>query len=53
MKKIYISYEEDIRGEYTESEFHHLYITLVDKAEYKTFEDWKFDMLRSGVFELL
>lgn len=52
MKK-YISYEEDIRGEYTEVEFIALYESAVDKHEYRTYFDWKFDMLRSGVFELL
>ena len=52
MKK-YISYEEDIRGEYTEEQFFSLYESAVDKHEYQTFADWKWDMLRSGVFEKL
>ena len=52
MKK-YISYENDIYGEYSEYEFLELYKSMVDKNEYETFIDWQYDMLKSGVFELL
>ena len=52
MKK-YVSYETDIYGTYTEHEFYQLYVSLVDKHEYEAFDDWRYDMIRSGVFELL
>lgn len=50
MKK-YISYEEGIKGTYTHEEMQTLYKEEVNKEEYATFEDWLFDMLKSGVFE--
>lgn len=49
MKK-YVCYEDTIAGKYTEAEFHSLYITLADKTEYENYSDWKWDMLRSGIF---
>lgn len=39
--KKYVSYEKDIRGEYTEEQFFSLYESDVDKNEYQTFTDWK------------
>lgn len=50
MKK-YVSYEPDIKGAYSEEEFLSLYEDMVDKTEYPDFDGWKWDMLRSGVFE--
>lgn len=52
MKK-YVSYEPEISGEYTEEELFQLYENMVDKTEYPDFDGWKWDMLRSGVFERL
>lgn len=47
----YVSYEEDIKGVYTYSQMRELYKEEVNKEKYATFEDWLFDMLKSGVFE--
>lgn len=48
---MYVSYEIGSEGRYTESEMRRLYESEVDHDEYGTFEDWKIDMLKSGVFE--
>ena len=50
MKK-YVSYEEGSEGKFTEQEMEDLYNEVVDKEEYADYEDWKWDVLRSGVFE--
>jgi len=52
MKK-YISYEEGSQGEYAEEEMNEFYRSMANKEEYKTFKEWKTDMLKSGVFEYL
>ncbi len=50
--KQYITYEEPLQGRtFTENQMHEVYRDMVNKEEYATFEDWLFDMLRSGVFE--
>jgi hypothetical protein len=49
---LYISYEEGSKGTYTELEMNYLYVSEVDKTEYTNYEDWKVDMLKSGVFEI-
>ena len=52
MKKYYVSYEEP----YTDHKFDRegmraVYFNDVDRSEYPNFEDWMYDMLKSGVFE--
>ena len=49
---MYVTYEEQIKGKwFTEKQMHEVYRELEDKEEYKDFECWKTDMLKSGVFE--
>lgn len=51
MKK-YITYEEPLQNcTFTEKQMYEVYRDLADKEEYTTFEDWLYDMLKSGVFE--
>ena len=52
MKK-YVSYEEGSQGKYTEEEMKEFYKSEIGKEEYQDFEEWKTDMLKSGVFEYL
>lgn len=53
-KKVYVTYEEPYAGQkFTEEEFQNIYKIEVNKEEYPTFEDWKNDMLRSGVFSYI
>lgn len=53
MNKSYVSYEDGSQGTFTENEMNQLYNEQVNKSEYETFNDWKHDMLKSGVFEKL
>lgn len=49
---MYITYEEPFKNQmFTEKQMHDVYRDLVDKTEYRTFECWLADMLKSGVFE--
>ncbi len=47
--KIYVTYEDEFKGQYTEKEMLELY-ALVDKQEYPEYSCWITDMIRSGVF---
>ena len=50
--KLYTTYEEPLNGRvFAEKQMKEVYRDLADKNEYPNFEDWLFDMLRSGVFE--
>lgn len=50
--KLYTTYEEPLKGKvFTEKQIKEVYRDMANKKEYETFEDWLFDMLRSGVFE--
>lgn len=49
----YVSYENEIKGRYTERKMFYLYSNSVDKKEYPTYRSWKADMLKSGIFEKL
>lgn len=54
-EKMYITHEniEDLKNRpLTSRQMHELYSDLVDKTEYKSFSEWLYDMLKSGVFEL-
>ena len=53
MKK-YTTYEEPYAGHtFTESQMQNIYNSDVNKSEYPKFTDWLYDMLKSGVFELI
>lgn len=49
----YACYELGIFGIYTEEEMEFLYMKAVDKNEYPDYIGWKWDMIRSEVFEKL
>ena len=51
MNSRYACYEQEISGIYTEEEMERLYMKAVDKKEYPDYIGWKWDMIRSGVFE--
>ncbi|MBE5063937.1 hypothetical protein INF30_11800 [Lachnospiraceae bacterium DSM 108991] len=51
MNSRYACYEQGISGIYTEEEMERLYMKAVDKTEYPDYIGWKWDMIRSGVFE--
>ena len=54
-EKMYITHEniEDLKNSpLTSKQMHEVYRDLADKTEYKTFSEWLYDMLKSGVFEL-
>lgn len=53
MKK-YITYEQPFEGRvFNENQLYKVYCDMVDKNEYPTFDIWKTDMLKSGVFEII
>ena len=50
--KQYTTYEEPLQGRvFNENQMKEVYRDMADKEEYRTFEDWLHDMLKSGVFE--
>lgn len=50
--QLYITYEEPLAGRtFTKAQMKEVYHDMVNKEEYAIFEDWLFDMLKSGVFE--
>lgn len=52
--KKYITYEDPHANQtFTESEMQDIYNEEVNKEEYINFKDWLYDMLKSGVFEIL
>lgn len=53
MKK-YITYEEPLKGRvFTEKQLHEVYRDLACKTIFPSFDIWFYDMLKSGVFELV
>lgn len=51
MKK-YITYEEPFKSRtFNEKQMKEVYRDMADKAEYKDFEEWLIDMLRTGIFK--
>lgn len=46
----YACYESGFERFYTNSEMNNLYNLIIHKAEYPYFEDWLYDMLKSGIF---
>lgn len=53
MKK-YITYEQPLEGRiFNEKQLYEVYCDMADKNEYSTFDIWKIDMLKSGVFEII
>lgn len=50
---LYSSCEDGIKGKYSETAMKKLYMKTVNKSEYPTYDGWKDDMLRSGVFDRL
>lgn len=51
---MFITYEEPFQGrEFSYNQMKEVYRDLADKEEYKTFDIWLDDMLRSGIFIIL
>lgn len=46
----WVCHEEGFDGEYSLDDLKSYYKENVDKAEYSEFDDWEWDMVRSGVF---
>lgn len=52
--KMYVSYEQPFEGKtFTSSQMREVYRDLVDKTEYQDFESWLYDMIKSGVFQVI
>ena len=48
---MYITYEEPFTGRsFTEHQMYNIYVLMISKSEYSTYEGWVWDMLRSGVY---
>lgn len=53
MQKVYTTYEEPFTvGSFTEDGMRDIYFDMVDQNEYPSFNDWLYDMTKSGVFEV-
>ena len=48
---MFTTYEEPFAGRsFTEHQMHNIYVLMISKSEYPTYECWIWDMLRSGVY---
>lgn len=50
---MYVSYEYGSEGMFSDAGMKVLYDAKADKETYPCFEDWKEDVLKSGVFEIV
>lgn len=51
--KVYTIWEDPFKGRaFSETQMNVIYDSMIEKAEYPTFEGWLWDMLRSGVFDV-
>lgn len=52
--KMYVSYEQPFNGKaFTSSQMREVYRDMADKTEYQDFESWLYDMIKSGVFQVI